>query len=343
MNRVVTRTQIILLAAAVLTAWHLQCIALEGAIANSYPPVVQGKALSGGSSVAVDADGNRYIAVYCNTTRDFDPGPGADVQVHFGSTTYNDVFVTRYNADGSYAWTQVYAGSGDEQPFAIAVDDTHVYVAGQSSSYDARIGLNGPIVVPAGDTDAFVVALDKETGAAANWGLGGSGIQMFGGSVDDRAFGVASDGTNVYVAGHFYSNNAQIGGAGLSVATTGVADAFVIALDAATGLAANWGLSGSGIQTFAGTNDDFGRAVAADGAAVYMAGYFASTNAKIGGAGTAIGTSGSQDGFVIALDAATGAALGWGRSASGIQTFGGSTAQDRALAITVDASRVYAK
>ena len=101
------RFQTILFVGAAWVSCVTQCVALEGAIANTYPPVVQGKSLSGGSSVAVDASGNRYIAVYCNTTRDFDPGPGADVQVHFGSTTYNDVFVTRYNADGSYVWTQV--------------------------------------------------------------------------------------------------------------------------------------------------------------------------------------------------------------------------------------------
>src|SRR4030065_627661 len=61
-----------------------------------------------GSSVAVDGSGNVYVTgMYCRTV-DFDPGAGEDNHTSVGN---NDIFLTRINADGSYAWTKTMDGT----------------------------------------------------------------------------------------------------------------------------------------------------------------------------------------------------------------------------------------
>jgi len=68
--------------------------------------------------------------------------------------------------------------------------------------------LAGPDLPVAGNFDAFVIALDAVTGAAKA-GFGTGGIQTFGGTLTDEAFGVAANGGTVYVAGHFSSTDAK--------------------------------------------------------------------------------------------------------------------------------------
>lgn len=311
-------------------------------IATFYPPVIQGS-VNPGQSVAIDAAGNRYVVGYFSGVLDFNPGPGLDAKSSAGSSS---AFVTRFNADGSYAWTQTFGGAGSAASASgVATDGTSVYATGQFFG-SAQIGGAGTAVGSAGGTyDAFVIALNAANGAAkSGWGISGSGIQTFGGSSFDIGYGVATDGTNVYATGFFVSSSAQIGGTGTAVDRVGRnSDAFVIALNVSDGAAKKgWGISGSGIQTFGGTGNDVGVGVATDGTNVYATGSFQSSDAQIGGAGTMIGSvGGSQDAFVIALNASNGAAKsGWGVSGSGIQTLGG-TGGDVGSGVATDGTSVF--
>src|SRR5207249_3317841 len=115
-------------------------------------------------------------------------------------------------------------------------------------------------------------------------------------------------------------------------------------LNAATGAPkTSFGISSSGVQTFGGTADDYVECLCTTAAAVYVAGHFNSSSAKIGSAGPSISTTGAvENSYVLSLDAATGAAnTAFGLSASGIQKFGGSTGRDQARGIVVNGTTLY--
>ena len=396
---------------------------LGDAVAATYPPIIQGGPTGNNQSLALDAAGNRYISGAFSGTRDFNPGVGSDIKVSAGN---NDAFVTRYNADGSYSWTQTFGGSDDDYAFGVAVNGTSVYLTGLFRSNNARIGGTGPFVSSISsifsNNDIFVIALDSTTGSVlTNFGLNSSGMQTINGSYAEigysilatsttvyvsgqaggpiqvggsgpvvstagggafgtiialdattgaakTAFGLNSsgvqtfactdniagscvgmvlNGSTLFVAGKFTGNNAQIGGSGPTVANTGASgleDACVFALDATTGAAkTSFGLNGSGIQKFGGTSDDECTGLTLLGSTLYATGRFVSTNAQIGGTGTAVGSSsvGIYDAFVIALDASTGnAKSGFGLSSSGIQKIGGS-GDDLGHAITASGTTLY--
>jgi hypothetical protein len=260
------------------------------AVSNSSPPVIQGDLSDLGNCLAIDNAGNRYVTGFFTGKKDFYPDVGSDIKISAG---FYDVFVTRFNADGSHAWTQTFGGSGDEFGRGITTDGTTVYVTGQFNSADARIGASGISLASAGSDDAFVIALSAADGSPIlGWGSFGSGIQTFGGTGIERANSIASDATTLYVTGYFDSVNAQIGAAGTSFSTAGYEDAFVLALNASDGSPRNgWGLSGSGIQTFGGTTHDYGCGVTTDGTSVYVSGIFDCLDAQIGGIGPAIGSA----------------------------------------------------
>src|SRR5204862_313643 len=131
---------------------------------------------------------------------------------------------------------------------------------------------------------------------AADTAFGGNGVQSFGGTNTDQAYGVAVSGTRVYVTGAF-QGSARVGGAGTAEASSsGSVDSFVLSMDAVTG-AADTAFGGNGVQSFGGTNNDIAYGVAVSGTRVYVAGQF-SGSAQVGGAGTAETSASSTDAFV---------------------------------------------
>ncbi|HLX60887.1 MAG TPA: C25 family cysteine peptidase [Planctomycetota bacterium] len=318
-----------------------QAIALTDSIASSVPPIVQGTVQTlSGQSIALDASGNRFVTGKFSGTLDFNPGVGVDAKTSAGGS---DAFVTRFNADGSYAWTQTFGGSGDDIGVSVVVSSAAVYVTGFFNSADAKIGGAGPPIGTSGSNDAFVIALDASSGAPlSTFGLAGSGVQIFGGSGSDTANALAVGGGVLYVTGTFASTDAKIGNAGPSVATAGGTDVFVIALNATTGAALNsFGLASSGIQKFGGTNSDTGLAIALSASTVYLGGSFVGS-VQIGGAGPTVTSTGGQKGFIVALKVSDGSAQTvFGLSSSGIQEFGG-TSTDTLNALALNGSTLFA-
>jgi len=97
----------VLIIAAVAMSLNRHATAAN-AVANTYPPVIQGGDIAG---VSVDVAGNRYVTGNFQGTLDFDPTVGVDLKPPAGNS---DCFVTRFNADGTYAWTQTFGGSASE-------------------------------------------------------------------------------------------------------------------------------------------------------------------------------------------------------------------------------------
>ncbi|HEY7680935.1 MAG TPA: hypothetical protein VIC04_10510 [Terriglobia bacterium] len=161
-----------------------------------------------------------------------------------------DVFVRKYDVNGTEQWTQQFGTSTDDQATAAAVDPTGLYVAG--------------ILGVGGSRDAFVRKYD----------LSGSELwtRQFGTVDGDEARGVAVDASGVYVSGY-------TGGA-LAPTPQGGADVFVRKYDA----------SGTVVWTTqfgtATTDVLYGNAVAVNASGVYVVGETAGTFAgqtKAGG------------------------------------------------------------
>lgn len=265
-----------------------------------------------GNGVAVDAEGNVYVAGY-TAAADF-PVSNA-VQSGFGGGPA-DAFVAKMNAEGTALVYATYLG-GSREDFAtgIAVDaDGNVYVAGSTNS------TNFPVAGAAqanlrGAYGGFLAKLDA-TGAALVYAtyLGGSGFDVA------TAVAIGAD-RSAYVAGSAFSANLGTVGA-YSRTNRGRSDAFVVkvrpdgaAIDYATYL------GGSGYDEAA--------SVAVDPAGnAYVAGITSSSDFPVrSAADPAFG--GLLDGFVAKLDAA-GATLVYG-------TFLGGSEPDGALAIAVAA------
>ncbi len=292
------------------TSAILMIAIVDDRIANMYPPVITG----GDTAVALDAAGNRYVCGQFTDARDFNPMPGIDAHMSAGQ---QDVFVTRFNADGSYAWTQTFGGSDTDVVFGVAVDNGTVYVGGSFKSSDAGIGGPGNYKT-LGNFDAFVMALNATTGNAVP-GFGVGGVQIIGGMLDDNCFAIAAAGGVVYGTGSFSSHDAGIGGLG-AVNNAGDSNAFVFALNGTTG-APKTAFGSGGIQTFGGNAVDSGNGLIVANGAIYITGYLSSLNGGIGGTGTN-NPAGGTDIFVVALDPVNGTALpGFGNA--GVALYGG--------------------
>ena len=292
-------------------AWLLEPAAAEEA---DYPPIVRGTV----TNVAFDESGNRYlIGYFTGTGVDFDPTTGDDQHDSAGG---DDVFVTRFDANGDYAWTQTFGGTGNDYGADLLVYGGAVYAVGYFSSTDAGFGGVDEGIASTGGVDCFVLALDAADGTE-DVGFDVDGVQTFGGSTaDDYAYGVAADDGVIYVAGTFSSTNAGVGGTG-SIGPAGGSDCFVLALNSGNG-SAEIAFGGDGVKTFGGSGDDEGRGVAVAGSTVYVTGGFAGSDAGFDASDDGITSSGGIDCFVLALSESSGDAV-TDFDTDGVQIFGG--------------------
>jgi hypothetical protein len=180
-------------------------------------------------AIAVDANGNCYVTGYS-----------------LGTGPYNDYLTIKYSASGVQLWTARYNGPGNQEDRAnaIAIDGSgNVYVTGRSAlnatfpynddyttvKYDAS---GNQLWVarydgPANSTDeAYALALDSQnnvyvagysfsdssSGDYATIKYNPAGIQLWvqryngPGNAEDFAYGLAVNGSNVYVTGKSYGN-----------------------------------------------------------------------------------------------------------------------------------------
>ena len=183
-------------------------------------------------AVAVDALGNVDVV----GTTEGTPAGSADT-----NAGHDDVFVSRFTADGDAVWTHLLGGPDTEDGFAVAGDAAgSVYVAGYS--YERLPG--APEKFGGGSIDAFVAKYD--TGGNVAW------VHQIGTTGNEYANGLAvTPGGGVDVAGW---TNGSFAGA----TNKGQTDFYLAHFDD-DGTRA-W-LSDAGTKTF-----DDGNAVAVDSA-----------------------------------------------------------------------------
>ncbi|MCW3085059.1 MAG: type sorting protein, partial [Bacteroidetes bacterium] len=176
----------------------------------------------------------------------------------------------------------------------------NVYVAGTINSGTSTFGSGS--FASAGLFDGIV--LKYNSAGVFQWGY------RFGSTLNDNALAIATDGTNVYVAGT-YSGSVTIGSSSLTSA--GGADGVVMSLNASTG-AANWGTSFGG----ASAENVFGLTIDPS-SNIYVTGSFFSAPATFGSFPLTPNGGSNSDMFVAKLNSL--GAIQWASN-------GGSTGND---------------
>jgi uncharacterized protein (TIGR03437 family) len=285
-----------------------------------YSTYLGGSGVDAGTAIAVDAQGNAYVAGATSSTNfptlnalqsTLKGGKGGSNQPFFA---LGDVFVSKLSPAGALVYSTYYGGSDDEAPAAIAVDSSgSPYVAGFTTSTDFPLksplqakyggaGGNSPITTG----DAFIFKLTPD-GSQAVYST------YLGGSADDVACGIAVDSSgNAYVAGSTFSTNFPTMDA-FQPAYGGQGTGGYFRMFSGDAFLAKINPSGSALvfSTYlGGSDDDRAFAVAVDmGGNIYVAGNTASANFPVtgdafqphlGGVGTVDLTNLLPGGFVKA-------------------------------------------
>jgi hypothetical protein len=165
-----------------------------------------------GLSIDVDAAQNVYTTGYFDTKGDFDPGPGIHSLTSVGVA---DIFISKLDASGNFAWAKNMGSAGKDFCFSIVVD-----ASGNVFTTGVRAGFR----FPATDENIFTA---KFTGAGnLIW------TDSIGGLGKDRGYSMGLDAAgNLYIAGVF-SGTADFdpGPATANTTSAGNYDIFVLKL-----------------------------------------------------------------------------------------------------------------
>jgi hypothetical protein len=285
-----------------------------------------------GQGIAVDSTGNVYVT---GSTQSANFPTASPLQANNNGAS--DAFVTVVNLTGTAILYSTYLG-GSQADVAQGIQITtsggnaNVYVTGYTFSTDF------PLASPyqatnAGATDAFVAEITINTSTEAS-ALTFS--TYLGGSGDDRAYGLALDGTgNVYITGATVSTDFPTTSGAYQTTNHGLSDAFVAKLNpAGSALLYSTYLGGSGV--------DQGNALAVTSAGiVFVTGFTQSSDfpassynpiqAILGiSAGPLCGLSPCSDAFVTQLNAAGNALV--------YSTYLGGSGPDFGQAIALDSA-----
>ena len=109
----------------------------------------------GGQDNALDTDGNVFITGGFEDEVNFNGTGGDDTHTSNGGA---DIFVTKYNADGSYGWTKSIGGTAEDYGQGIAVDsDGNIFITGYfqgTINFDDSGGTDNH--TSGGGTDIFI-------------------------------------------------------------------------------------------------------------------------------------------------------------------------------------------
>ncbi len=226
-----------------------------------------------GLSMATDVDGSVYVTGYFAGTATF----GTESRTSAG---YGDIFIAKYNNNGTLQWLRAAGGSGSDDGLSIAIDNIsgNVHVSGyfeETATFGTESGTS------AGGRDIFVVKYNSS--GTLQW------LQTVGNTSNDYAYGITTDvGGNVYITGYFYGT-ITIGN--LSKTAVGSSDALVAKFNNSGNV--QW------MQTVGGTSAEESYSIAGDTKGnVYAVGFFFGT-AIFGSRSKTV--TGGRDIFVIRI------------------------------------------
>jgi hypothetical protein len=253
-----------------------------------------------GADVAVDPLGNIYITGSFQGNIDFGT-------VNINSSGNSDVFIAKYDSDGTLQWVKTGGGIGSDNGKSIEIDLVgNIYIVG---NFNETATFENITISSKGSSDIFVAKYD--TDGLLNW------VKSGGGTAFDNGNGIAVDlSGNVYITGSF--QGAADFGIG-NISSVGSADMFVAKYSVNGNL--QWLQSGGGLSFDVGSDitiDSFGD--------IYVIGSYGST-ATFGSA--SITSLGNSDVFLAKYSSTS--TLQWVRS-------GGGSSDDSGRSIATDMS-----
>jgi hypothetical protein len=282
-----------------------------------YSTYLGGNGRDQGFGIAVDTEGNAYVAGATFSTN-FPTTPGALKRLLGG---IEDAFVAKLNPTGSALVYSTYVG-GSSTDFAlgIALDAAgNAYVTGGTHSADFPISPGAfQTSLPGGVDDVFVTKMNP-TGSAIVYST------YVGGAGSDEGFGISVDASgSAYVAGETTSSNFPTSPGAAQAAYHGGQDGFVIKLDTG-GIHLAYG------TYLGGTAFDQAKGIAVDpGGNSYVTGDTTSANFPTTPGVLQPLSGGSDDAFVTKLNASG--------SAFVYSTYLGGTGFDFGESIAVDST-----
>ena len=162
-------------------------------------------------------DANIYITGYFEDTINFG---GGDITSNGGK----DIFVLSLNKDGEYRWAYTAGGTQDDEGASITMFDNfgNIYVTGY---FKRTVDFGSGDITSNGNQDIFLLRLNESSG---NYTF--SWVKTYGGSRDDRGYGVHTYGGHPIVTGVFRSSNLDFGGGSVGVGDTDT-DIFILRID----------------------------------------------------------------------------------------------------------------
>jgi hypothetical protein len=158
-----------------------------------------------GNAVAVDNNGNIFVAGYFMGATDF----GGGILASAGGY---DLVLAKYSPAGAHIWSRRFGGAGNELVTSIALDASgNIFLAG-SLYLTANFG--GADLTSAGDADAFVAKYSPQ--GEPIWS------QRFGANFPDVIKSIATDSQGNVVVSGFFQGTVTIGGTTLYSWGTGI-------------------------------------------------------------------------------------------------------------------------
>jgi uncharacterized delta-60 repeat protein len=179
----------------------------------------------GGRSITTLSDNSTVVTGTFNISATFGPGePNETILTAFGN---QDIFVARYNPDGSLLWAKCAGGSSNEEGFAITeLSDNSTVVTGYYNSHDVIFGPGEPNEImydTAGQLDIFVARYNsngtlawakRAGGTTGEWGKGitslsdnstivtgyFSGTSIFGLTESNQTILTSAGNSDIYIA-----------------------------------------------------------------------------------------------------------------------------------------------
>lgn len=221
-----------------------------------------GNSLDYGAGVALDQNGNIYTVGRFANTVDLDPGDGISNHTAVAST---DVYIQKLDPQGNYIWSRAIGGQGEDQAFALGVDDAgNVYLTGNfigAVDFDPGAGVFQLSSSSLNDTDAFILKLD--TDGNFQW------AKQIASNETEYGYGIAVDEVgNCYATGYFSQTVDLDPGEGTDLVTVegGTNDFYVVKLDSDGDYVWGYGIGGSG--------QDRSYAIELDGDDLLICGHF---------------------------------------------------------------------
>ncbi len=146
-------------------------------------------------SITIDSSGNLYMIGYFEGTDvNFNP-EGSDIKNSNGNS---DVFLTKYNANGTYAWTKTWGGEGYDYGNSIAFDSSdNLYMSGFFGDVDVNFNPEGSDLKSSNGTSDIFLTKHNANGTYA-W------TKTWGGIEEDVGYSIAVDSdNNIYLSGYF--------------------------------------------------------------------------------------------------------------------------------------------